>query len=85
MKFHLAKSIGPLKQGSTVTALCGEDVDNAQFPFIFDLEIPDAEESASLNRLKICGDCFAIRTKGKHLLYGLANGQEIINEIGAEL
>lgn len=74
MKIHLAYSDEPLKVGGDVEAVCGQVINLAVFPFVFDGEFPDA---AHLNSTRICGKCYAIDNHKWKYLYGLANGQEV--------
>lgn len=72
MKIHLAYADEPLQSGQDAYAVCGAVISKAEFPFIFDLEFPDA---AHLNSITICTKCYAYKREGRYL-YGIVPGQE---------
>ena len=79
MKVHLAYTDEPLKAGEDVSAVCGEIIGKAAFPFIFE----GFPYLAHLNYMHICSKCYATDKRTWKYMYGLVNGQEAMTEVEA--
>ncbi len=82
MKAHIAESAEPLREGSTITAICGEKVHNVVFAYMFDAQIAP-EFVTGMNMLNTCKACYRIPLTSQYI-YGLLPGAEIRPEHEAE-
>lgn len=84
MKSHLASSSDPLKSGSTVETLCGEQVTHSEFILTIDSEVFTKGQMGDMYHLAhalrgICHRCMAQlldKNPPGRYLYGLLDGQE---------
>lgn len=74
MKSHLLDSEEPLREGLPYVAVCGLEVKDAVFPFIFDADMVGQRAYEAMNKLQICSDCLKQTWEGRYL-YGLLPGQ----------
>jgi len=86
---HLKESEAPLLPGADQTAMCGEMVLRASFPFMYE-DILSLEFSEFLSSLNVCPKCWLIEKRiaterrilanaeqpSPRFVYGLAAGQE---------
>ena len=76
MKCHLLDSDEPLKEFTSLTALCGKEIQNAVFVIRFNHDVTSFAES--LNRINTCAQCLDVEL-GKRYVYGLVSGQEYVS------
>jgi hypothetical protein len=74
MKAHLLDSDDPLREGLTYKALCGKEVKDSSFVFMFDVDAESCNFYDSLNKLNTCGKCLDI-TIEKRYVYGVVQAQ----------
>jgi hypothetical protein len=74
VRFHYANSAEPLKEGSTITALCGEQVPKAGFPASIDCDIVGYSFAMQAHS-RMCRKCCDGNLE-KRFVYIVAAGQE---------
>lgn len=84
-KPHLIISEEPLKSGVTQIALCGAEIPNAEWAFMWDQETGQTisgrkSESFCYNQLIVCRKCQNLDNESKRYLYGAISGQEAKQE-----
>lgn len=83
MKIHIRASDVPLREGSRITANCGEVVANAVFPGIWDTAMLGALTVGEIDPFRLCTECFGTTEPGQSLyfaeryVYAVVEGQEI--------
>jgi len=75
IKAHIADSAIPIKEGSDVTAICGEVVHNTVFAYMFDAALAP-EFITGMSTINTCRRCYRIPLT-KQYIYGLLPGAEI--------
>ena len=78
IKTHLADSQEPLKEGTSLRAVCGVTVPDATFLFMWD----EQGESLDVSRLKCCGKCKAGSLRARYI-YGIRSGEDS-KQVGRE-
>ena len=78
MKAHLLDSEVPLIEGQTYTAICGAEVSQAVFVYMFNTD--HAEEFlGALSSINTCKKCYQLEIE-KRYVYGILPGQEAMHE-----
>lgn len=78
MKAHLLDSEDPLIEGEDYRALCGDEISNSVFVYMFDTDAAE-EFLSALSAVNTCRKCCTAGLD-KRYVYGIVSGQELMTQ-----